>query len=51
MDCSFKVSPDGTVSFTAPKEEGEYRLYVAGYDKGNHIATANIPVYVGKYEK
>ena len=51
MDCSFKVSPDGTVSFTVPKEEGEYRLYVAGYDKGNHIATANIPVYVGKFEK
>ena len=51
MDCSFNVSPDGTVSFTAPSEEGAYRLYVAGYDKGNHIATANIPVYVGTFKK
>jgi len=50
IDCSFKAAPDGTVSFTVPLEKGAYRLYVAGYDKGNHIATANIPVYVGNYE-
>ena len=51
IDCSFIMNADGTVRFTAPLEAGPYRLYVAGFDKGNHIATANIPIYVGEYEQ
>jgi hypothetical protein len=51
IDCSFKVTSDGAVSFTAPLEKGPYRLFVAGYDNGNHVAFANIPVYVGEYVK
>ena len=51
MDASFKMASDGTVSFTVPKEAGPYRLFVAGYDKGNHVATANIPVYVGEFTR
>lgn len=51
IDCSFKIATDGTVSFTVPLEEGAYRLFVAGYDKGNHVATANIPVYIGEVGK
>jgi len=51
INCSFKISSDGAVSFTVPLEEGAYRLFVAGYDNGNHVATANIPVYVGKFTR
>jgi len=36
------------LSFTAPKEQGPYRLFVTVYDAHNHIATANAPFYVKK---
>ena len=48
VDCSFKITADGAVSFIAPREKGAYRIFVAGYDKGNHVACANIPFYVGE---
>jgi len=49
IDCSFKITSNGTVNFVAPSNEGTYRLFVAGYDNGNHVATANIPFYVGEF--
>ena len=52
INCSIKIISDGVISFIAPTEEGPYRLFVSGYDKGNHVAYANIPIYVGsKYVK
>lgn len=48
VDASFEIEKDGRIRFTAPLEEGAYRLYVAGYDEGNHVTLANIPVYVGE---
>ena len=52
IDCSIKIISDGVINFTAPLEEGPYRLFASGYDKGNHVAYANIPIYVGsKYVK
>lgn len=51
IDCSIEVITDGSIRFTAPLQKGAYRLFVAGYDKGNHVATANIPFYVGEFVK
>ena len=48
VDADIVVTDAGAIRFTAPLEEGAYRLFVAGYDEGNHAAFANIPVYVGK---
>ena len=48
VDCAIEIVADGSIRFTAPLKEGAYRLFVAGYDKGNHVATANIPVNVRK---
>ena len=48
VDASITVSGDGAISFKAPLKEGAYRLFVAGYDEGNHVAFANIPLYVKK---
>lgn len=36
------------VSFTAPAQEGAYRLFVYVFDGHNNVATANIPFYVRK---
>ena len=46
VDCAIEVVADGSIRFTAPLTEGAYRLFVAGFDNGNHAAFANIPVYV-----
>jgi hypothetical protein len=51
IDCSAEVIADGAIRFTTPLQEGAYRLFAAGYDKGNHVAYANIPFYVGKLAK
>jgi len=51
IDCSIEVVGEGTIRFTAPLREGAYRLFAAGYDKGNHAAYANIPIYVGEKNK
>lgn len=51
VDCSFIVNANGGVSFTAPIDAGSYRLFVTGYDQGNHMATANIPLYVGVFDE
>lgn len=48
INCSAEVIADGSIRFIAPRREGAYRLFVAGYDKGNHVAFANIPFYVDK---
>ncbi|MDR2147008.1 MAG: hypothetical protein LBE91_11165 [Tannerella sp.] len=51
IDCSAEVLANETIRFTAPLRTGAYRLFVAGYDKGNHVAFANIPFYVGELEQ
>jgi len=52
ISCSMeKISDGSTIKFTAPTSTGAYRLFVAGYDKGNHVAFANIPLYVGDFIK
>lgn len=35
--------PDGTISFIAPEETGEYRLFIYVKDNHNHAGTVNIP--------
>jgi len=39
---------EGTVTFTAPAEEGAYRLFIYADDGNEHVAHANIPFYVNK---
>ena len=51
IDCSIEIINEGTIKFTVPLPKGAYRLFVAGYDKGNHAAFANIPFYVGEFTK
>jgi len=48
VDCAIETIADGSIRFTAPLQKGAYRLFVAGYDKGNHVAFANIPIFVGE---
>jgi len=48
VNAGITATGNGAIRFTAPLEEGVYRLFVAGYDEGNHASFANIPVYVGK---
>ena len=36
----------GTLTFSAPKEKGAYRLFVYAFDGNNNVATANIPFMV-----
>ena len=37
-----------STSFTAPAEEGAYRLFIYADDGNDHVAHANIPFYVNK---
>ena len=48
IDCDIEFSGEGCIRFNAPLQEGAYRLFVAVYDKGNHVAFSNIPFYVKK---
>ncbi len=50
IDCSIEITAEGAIRFTAPLEEGAYRLFVAGYDNGNHVTFANIAFYVDKLQ-
>ncbi|MFY0594607.1 glycoside hydrolase family 2 TIM barrel-domain containing protein [Roseivirga sp.] len=43
-----KSDPGTEVSFTAPNEEGAYRLFIYVDDNNEHTAHANIPFYVNK---
>lgn len=36
------------IEFTAPAQDGEYRLFSYSYDGHNHVANANIPFKVGE---
>ena len=51
INCSMEIVADGTIRFTVPLQKGAYRLFVAGYDNGNHVAFANIPFHVGEFVK
>ena len=44
----FPEEAGGTVEFTAPAEEGAYRIFIYGADGNGHVAHANIPFYVEK---
>ncbi len=46
MATNIKCDPDGKISFTAPEEKGEYRLFVYVTDNHNHAGTVNIPFKV-----
>ena len=50
VEAFFEPADDSAIRFTAPLAKGPYRLFVAGYDEGNHAAFANIPFYVGSPE-
>jgi len=51
INCSIERISDGSaIKFSAPSTTGAYRLFVTGFDKGNHLSTANIPVHVGEYK-
>ncbi|MNX89819.1 hypothetical protein D3C86_1218440 [compost metagenome] len=41
-----KDSQSLKVDFTAPKEEGPYRIFATIYDENGHFATCNTPFYV-----
>ncbi|SDJ76717.1 Glycosyl hydrolases family 2, TIM barrel domain [Pedobacter sp. ok626] len=41
-----KESQSLKIDFTAPKEEGPYRIFATIYDANGHFATCNIPFYV-----
>ncbi|MEA1887095.1 MAG: glycoside hydrolase family 2 TIM barrel-domain containing protein [Bacteroidota bacterium] len=46
VETQISTSPDGKISFTAPAEEGEYRLFIYVKDNHNHAGTVNIPFKV-----
>ncbi|MDD6210015.1 MAG: glycoside hydrolase family 2 TIM barrel-domain containing protein [Bacteroidales bacterium] len=46
VDCAVEGTGEGCIRFSVPLKEGAYRLFVAGYDEGNHAAFSNIPFYV-----
>lgn len=43
-----KESTSDVISLSAPREQGEYRLFVYAFDGHNNAATANIPFMVKK---
>lgn len=46
VETQITTTPEGKISFTAPSEEGEYRLFVYVKDNHNHAGTVNIPFKV-----
>lgn len=43
VETEIKYNGNGGISFSAPSEKGEYRLFIYIRDKHNHVATVNIP--------
>jgi len=43
---NINCSPEGKISFVAPEEPGEYRLFIYVKDHHNHAGTVNIPFKV-----
>lgn len=48
VNCITSPADSRKIRFSAPEEEGAYRLFVYGYDGNNHFSYSNIPFYVRK---
>jgi hypothetical protein len=46
VDTELRSMPGGKISFTAPEEKGQYRLFIYVRDGHNHAGTVNIPFKV-----
>ena len=43
-----KIEQSGKMTFEAPKQEGDYRLFVYAYDDGGKLGYSNMPFFVRK---